>query len=55
MRNYIEQKMKDAKPIPTQAPPVQQQEQEEDEEEEQTTGESITVKHKYNKKMKNII
>jgi hypothetical protein len=28
MRNYIEQNMRDAKPTPTEAPPVQQQSEE---------------------------
>jgi len=28
MRNYIEQNMRDAKPIPTEAPPIQQQSEE---------------------------
>jgi hypothetical protein len=43
MRNYIEKKMKDAKPIATEPPPIQQ---EQEQEREQVTEEPTKVNHK---------
>ncbi len=41
MRNYIEKKMKDAKPIATEPPPIEQEQ-----EREQVTGEPTKVNNK---------
>jgi hypothetical protein len=43
MRNYVEKKMKDAKPIVTETPPI---EEEEEEEEEQVTEGQLKVNDK---------